>query len=211
MASLLLRVVLCAALATAVTCAPIKLASLPKNITVKVTGYEVGGQMIAAGPPCMEQTFGACQTVKAEEDAVMVSYSVPAFLQKPNATVSIVACFSAFSQYDRAWRKGNPLNLAAAKDCQNVAKKGLTAFSGNVTFHPNEKVPDSTMYMRAYLKCLQPDGSMQYCAYGNSQGFFQVQKVNDIPVGLEVAVGICCCISPIMLVIAYFIEKKKTH
>lgn len=39
----------------------------------------------------------------------------------------------------------------------------------------------------------------------------QVQKVNDIPIGLEVAVGICCCISPIMLVIAYFIEKKKAH
>ncbi len=39
----------------------------------------------------------------------------------------------------------------------------------------------------------------------------QVQKVNDIPIGLEVAVGVCCCISPIMLVIAYFIEKKKLH
>lgn len=47
-------------------CAGAELASLPKNITVKVTGYEVGGQMIAAGPPCMEQTFGACQTVKVQ-------------------------------------------------------------------------------------------------------------------------------------------------
>ncbi|EIE21840.1 hypothetical protein COCSUDRAFT_47957 [Coccomyxa subellipsoidea C-169] len=211
MASLLLRVVLCVALATAVSCAPIKLASLPKNITVKVTGFEEHGEMMKAGPPCMDQTFGHCPSVQAEEGVVMVSYSVPDFLQKPNATVSIVACFSTFSQYDRAWRKGNPLNLAAAKDCQNVAKKGLTAFSGNVTFTPNEKVPHSTMYMRAYLKCLQPDGSMQYCAYGNSAGYFEVQKVNDIPIGLEVAVGICCCISPIMLVIAYFIEKKKKH
>lgn len=44
----------------------------------------------------------------------MVSYSVPDFLQKPNATVSIVACFSAYSQFDRAWRKGNPNNLAVS-------------------------------------------------------------------------------------------------
>ncbi len=52
--------------------------------------------------------------LQAEEGVVMVSYSVPDFLQKPNATVSIVACFSTFSQYDRAWRKGNPLNLAVS-------------------------------------------------------------------------------------------------
>jgi len=44
----------------------------------------------------------------------MVSYSVPDFLQKPNATVSVVACFSAYSQFDRAWRKGNPANLAVS-------------------------------------------------------------------------------------------------
>lgn len=55
-----------------------------------------------------------CFALQAEEGSVMVSYSVPAFLQKPNATVSIVACFSTFSQYDRAWRKGNPLNLAVS-------------------------------------------------------------------------------------------------
>lgn len=58
-----------------------------------------------------------------------------------------------------------------------MAKKGLTAFSGNVTFTPSEKVPHSTMYMRAYLKCLQPDGSMQYCAYGNSAGYFEVRPL----------------------------------
>jgi hypothetical protein len=66
-----------------------------------------------------------------------------------------------------------------------VAKKGLTAFSGNVTFTPGEKVPHSTMYMRAYLKCLKPDGSMQYCAYGNSPGFFEVRALHlKLPPGV---------------------------
>lgn len=57
-----------------------------------------------------------------------------------------------------------------------MAAKGLKTPTGNVTYTPSEKVPDSTMYMRAYLKCAQPDGTMQYCAYGNSAGFFQVRS-----------------------------------
>lgn len=40
-----------------------ELASLPKNITVKVTGYEIGGAMVPAGAPCMDQMLGSCQQV----------------------------------------------------------------------------------------------------------------------------------------------------
>lgn len=60
----------------------------------------------------------------------MVSYSVPAFLQKPNATVSIVACFSTYSQYDRAWRKGNPLNLAVGHSPMLLTSWNLVLFAG---------------------------------------------------------------------------------
>jgi len=39
----------------------------------------------------------------------------------------------------------------------------------------------------------------------------QVEKVTDITTAMKAACGVACCISPIMLVIAYFIEKKKVH
>lgn len=40
----------------------------------------------------------------------------------------------------------------------------------------------------------------------------QVNKINDVPVKLKAAVGVCCCISPIMLACFMIYEKyaKKT-
>ena len=52
------------------------------------------------------------QVLQADEDSVMVSYSVPGFLQKPGATVKVVGCYSAYSAYDRAWRKPNPNSIS---------------------------------------------------------------------------------------------------
>ena len=39
---------------------------------------------------------------------MMVSYSFPAAVVKPGSYVSLTACYSATSGYDRAWRKPNP-------------------------------------------------------------------------------------------------------
>ncbi len=46
--------------------------------------------------------------LQAAEDSVMVSYSFPAAVVKPGSYVSLTACYSATSGYDRAWRKPNP-------------------------------------------------------------------------------------------------------
>ena len=46
--------------------------------------------------------------LQAAEDSVMVSYSFPAAVVKPGSYVSLVACYSMTSSYDRAWRKPNP-------------------------------------------------------------------------------------------------------
>ena len=46
--------------------------------------------------------------LQAAEDSVSVSYSFPAAVVKPGSYVSLTACYSATSSYDRAWRKPNP-------------------------------------------------------------------------------------------------------
>ena len=46
--------------------------------------------------------------LQAAEDSVKVSYSFPAAVVKPGSYVSLVACYSTASGYDRAWRKPNP-------------------------------------------------------------------------------------------------------
>jgi hypothetical protein len=41
-----------------------ELASLPKNITVKVTSFKSDGEMMPAGAPCMDMTFGHCPSIQ---------------------------------------------------------------------------------------------------------------------------------------------------
>ena len=67
--------------------------------------------------------------------------------------------------------------LQASKDCPFKIAKGLTTPTGNVTWHLSDGIPDSTVYVRAYL--MSPpaeDGTMTYLAYGNSKGYIQVRN-----------------------------------
>jgi hypothetical protein len=62
-----------------------------------------------------------------------------------------------------------------SKDCPYVFAKGLKTPTGNATWHLGESIPDSTVYIRAFLMCPPAaDGTVKYCAYGNSKGFIQV-------------------------------------
>ena len=49
--------------------------------------------------------------LQAAEDSVKVSYSFPAGVVKPGSYVSLTACYSTASGYDRAWRKPNPMDF----------------------------------------------------------------------------------------------------
>ena len=64
------------------------------------------------------QTLGSCPTVlQAAEDSLMASYTIqPAIIAtlKNFTAVSMYACYSANSYYDRAWRAPNKANLAVS-------------------------------------------------------------------------------------------------
>ena len=48
---------------------------------------------------------------QASEDSLSVSYKFPAASVKPGSYVSLVACYTNFSTYDRPWRKPNAMDF----------------------------------------------------------------------------------------------------
>ena len=63
------------------------------------------------------QELGSCPTVlQAAQDSLTASYALAPALKLTNfASVSVFACYSAASGYDRAWRKPNKNNLAVRR------------------------------------------------------------------------------------------------
>ena len=65
------------------------------------------------------QELGSCPTVlQADEDHITATYAISPSVQLKNyVSVSVYACYSAASGYDRPWRKPNKANLAV-RPCQ---------------------------------------------------------------------------------------------
>ena len=82
-----------------------ELASLPKNITVKVTGFEEHGEMMKAGPPCMDQTFGHCPSVQVH----------------PIPQLHSLTIFSSHVTYE-----SHSLSLSLAKYAVTLAQSGCS-------------------------------------------------------------------------------------
>ena len=56
-----------------------------------------------------EKRYGCL--LQASEDSLSVSYKFPAAAVKPGSYVSLVACYTNFSSYDRPWRKPNAMDF----------------------------------------------------------------------------------------------------
>ena len=61
-----------------------------------------------------------------------------------------------------------------SKDCPYKFATKLPAPSGNATWHVPEKIPDSTVYIRAWLWTEQADGTFTQTNYGRTKGNWQV-------------------------------------
>ncbi|CAK0785512.1 hypothetical protein CVIRNUC_008722 [Coccomyxa viridis] len=211
MAGLAVRV--CASLALIAMASAIPITKLPMNGTVAVTGYKQGGAMQPPpAAPCTDVHFGSCPVLQASEDSLSVSYKFPAASVKPGSYVSLTACYTNFSTYDRPWRKPNAMDFRKSKDCPYKFATKLPAPSGNATWHVPEKIPDSTIFIRAWLWTEQADGTFKQTNYGRTKGNWQIQKINDIPNSMKGAVVACCLFSPIMVgcLMAYEKYVKKT-
>ena len=64
--------------------------------------------------------------------------------------------------------------MQKSKDCPYKFATKLPAPSGNATWHVPEKIPDSTVYIRAWLWTEQADGTFTQTNYGRTKGNWQV-------------------------------------
>ena len=69
-----------------------------------------------------------------------------------------------------------PAAAQKSKDCPYKFATKLPAPSGNATWHVPEKIPDSTVYIRAWLWTEQADGTFKQTNYGRTKGNWQVCK-----------------------------------
>eukprot|EP00891_Asterochloris_glomerata_P008528 jgi/Astpho2/8528/fgenesh1_pg.00125_%23_32_t len=186
------------------------LASTTSKVQVNITSFTVNNNLVSAPQPvCTSQVLGSPCLVQLKaadtQDAVKISYNVlQTFPSGANPSIQMKACYSNFSQYDRPWRKANP-TISLSKACPFLVNNATTKLpfpSGTATWHPPNTVPDSTLFIRAFIMCQvqgQPAGTKSYCAYGSSTEYFQVNKINTRPKRILVAsivISACCTILP---------------
>ena len=67
-----------------------------------------------------------------------------------------------------------PACAQKSKDCPYKFATKLPAPSGNATWHVPERIPDSTVFIRAWLWDKMPDGTYKQVNSGRTKGYFQV-------------------------------------
>jgi hypothetical protein len=190
----------------------------PQKLTVDLT-YTLGG---VAGPAsCNQTTLNApCLTklqAGEQDEVVQVSYALrPGFDVNSTAYVQLKACYSPYSQYDRPWRRANPI-IAKDRACAFPIKSNLPPSQGSATYYAHEEVPHSTLFVRAYVMCPAsapgapagiPANAHWPCAYGQSQTYFQVQPINSRPSSLVGGAIGCIIAGPVLLAALIFLDRK---
>ena len=61
-----------------------------------------------------------------------------------------------------------------SKDCPFKFATKLPVPSGNATWHVPEKIPDSTIFIRAWLWNEQPDGTFKQANFGRTKTYLEV-------------------------------------
>lgn len=61
-----------------------------------------------------------------------------------------------------------------SKDCPYKFATKLPVPSGNATWHVPEKIPDSTIFIRAWLWNEQPDGTFKQANFGRTKTYLEV-------------------------------------
>lgn len=201
------------------------------DTTVATLGAEQGifvelAYVIAGVPsdpePCLAPN-GTClpvlqmeQTV-AEADRVVISWTLdesnPNVTLSSNTGIALRACYSNTSQTDRPWRQDkkviNPVN---SNQCKKLITSTPLPFSnGTMVWQLPNSLPAAVFNIRAYTVCTAENATtVQYCAWGQSPGFFQTDMWDTTP-GWLIAVTIpLICLGPVLMVVygaGHYIKK----
>ena len=66
------------------------------------------------------------------------------------------------------------MTVQKSKDCPYKFATKLPVPSGNATWHVPEKIPDSTIFIRAWLWNQQPDGTFKQVNVGRTKTYLEV-------------------------------------
>jgi hypothetical protein len=182
----------------------------PQKLTVNAT-YNINGKNLNQAPVTVDKyNAPGIPILLGGTDKILISYAVkPAFTANTTGTVTLRVCWSKASAKDRPWRAITP-NLAENKQCKNVVARGLNPSSGTYTYTLANTIGIGQMFVRAVVYCA-PTGTnppiSHACAYGDSVGFFQVQKIDSTPAKIKISVGVLSCLGPLFL-IGYFTYDK---
>ncbi|KAK9799750.1 hypothetical protein WJX73_009547 [Symbiochloris irregularis] len=189
------------------------LASLQRRAySVNITGFEIDGKEVPySGTPCNSPNVPtSCPKVQAGEGAVQITYGPLASAPLPSgALVSIFACYSNVSSFNRPWRaNGTATNVLTDKACHFKIKANVSAEAGGTaTFKPNEESPTSTLIIRAYVYS-QPN--VPY-GYANApQGFFGIERLPTPSHAVRSASIGMCFAGPVILAIALPLDSYLT-
>ncbi|KAK9807638.1 hypothetical protein WJX72_005091 [[Myrmecia] bisecta] len=192
---------------------PATLASIsPKKLVVNAT-YVIDGQNFTGAKVTTDKLYAPGMPIlQADEDKVLVSYAVnSSFTANASGTVTLRACWTPKSIVDRPWRKANPvIDSGYNKQCTHVIATGLNSSKGTAEWVVAGDIGLSNMFVRAYVYNPAPAGAAYTetpVAYGDSVGFFQVQKVDSRPPALIASVAVLSCLGPAFL-ISYFAYDK---
>lgn len=147
--------------------------------------------------------------MKAGEDNITVTWSVPASESSTYKTLKIKLCYAPISQKDRAWRKTEEL-LSKDKTCQHkIATQPFTA-TGSVNVVVQKDVPQATYFVRAYAL----DSADHQVAYGQSTNeakstnLFVIQAVTGRHKSMDIA-SVCFSAFSVVSLIGFFISEKR--
>lgn len=176
-------------------------------------------------PPCISPLDTECLPVlqskenPAHSSKLIVTYSFnESFSNGTDADLTGIvlrACYANVSQTDRPWRKDKKVvNPSMSNQCKTIINKltALPAENGTFTWSlPNNLAP-ATYYVRAYTVCGNNDGTVIYCSWGQSQGYFVVESWDSVPGWLVATTIPLICLGPTCLAL-YFgwsvIAKKR--
>ncbi|KAH7623027.1 hypothetical protein NADE_007891 [Nannochloris sp. 'desiccata'] len=142
------------------------------DFSLKLSGVESDPE------PCTKSALGSecLPQVQAAQDSIIINWTVdPSYTVNTTSSIKIRACYSNESSASRPWRAAKPI-INKDNQCKTVIAEGQSA-EGSYIYSPGPNTAPASYQIQVLEIC--EDG--QYCSFGESVGFYQINKIDDRP------------------------------
>ncbi|KAL4517928.1 hypothetical protein Ndes2526B_g02320 [Nannochloris sp. 'desiccata'] len=169
------------------------------DFSLKLSGVESDPE------PCTKSALGSecLPQVQAAQDSIIINWTVdPSYTVNTTSSIKIRACYSNESSASRPWRAAKPI-INKDNQCKTVIAEGQSA-EGSYIYSPGPNTAPASYQIQVLEIC--EDG--QYCSFGESVGFYQINKIDDRPAWLITTASIFVSLGPLSLAIFMVYERK---